>query len=225
MVRVLAIADEEAPALTPERISTLDIDLVLAAGDLPWAYLEYVACASDRPLVFVPGNHDPEISPGHLNRNGMWVHHGVPTEEPRPIGGLNADLHVVEAAGLRIAGLGGCVRYRSGPHQYDQREYAKRAHRLLRAARHAPVDILLTHAPPSGLGDGDDPPHHGIKALHEVIGALSPTWHLHGHIHPHGHPQPDRALPPTTIANVIPYRVLEVEPKEGGDVQQRLAAR
>lgn len=225
MVRVLAIADEEAPALTPERISSFDVDVVLAAGDLPWAYLEYVAGAADRPLVFVPGNHDPELAPGHLNRSGLWVHHGLPTAEPRPIGGVNADLHVVTVAGLRIAGLGGCVRYRPGPHQFDQREFTRRANRLLRAAKREPVDLLLTHAPPSGLGDGDDAPHHGIEALHEVLTKLAPTWHLHGHIHPHGHPTPDREVPPTTIANVIPYRVLDVEPKEGSDVQQRLTTR
>ena len=61
----------------------------------------------------------------------------LPCESPRPHGAVNADGLVVEAAGLRIAGLGGCVRYRPGPHQYTQREYDGRAHRLVRRARRA----------------------------------------------------------------------------------------
>jgi Icc-related predicted phosphoesterase len=73
--------------------------------------------------------------------------------------------------------------------------------------------VLLTHAPPAGLGDGEDPPHRGVEALHALIETLRPTWHLHGHVHPYGRPAPDRAAGPTTVANVIPYRMLEIEPR------------
>lgn len=190
MVRVLAIADEEAPALLPERLRELRPDLVLSAGDLSATYLDYVASAADAPLVWVPGNHDPLLEEDLL---------------------YPADGAVVEVAGLRIAGLGGCVRYRPGPNQYTQREFRRRARRLARAARRGGrVDVLLTHAPPSGLGDGDDAPHHGIEALHGLLAALQPRWHLHGHIHPYGVPTPDRQVGDTTIRNVIPYDVLEI---------------
>ena len=74
------------------------------------------------------------------------------------------------------------------------------------------VDVLLTHAPPRGLGDEEDRPHHGIEALHPVLARLQPRWHLHGHIHPHGHPRPDRTAGVTTIRNVIPYRLMEITP-------------
>lgn len=211
MARVLAISDEEAPALSPERLEGLGVDAVLAAGDLPWHYLEYVAQATDAPLAFVPGNHDPATPRGRRARSGLWLRDGRVAEEPRPIGGTNADLRVVEVAGLRIAGLGGCVRYRPGPHQYDQAEFRRRCRRLVRQARRTgPVDVLLTHAPPSGLGDDEDPPHHGIEALHDVLDELRPYWHLHGHIHPHGRTLPDRQHGPTRIANVIPYRLLTI---------------
>ena len=134
---------------------------------------------------------------------------------------VNADQDVVEAAGLTIAGLGGCVRYREGPHQYTQRQYASRARRLVRKARNVDaVDVLLTHAPPRGLGDGDDAPHVGIEALHGVIERLRPTWHLHGHIHPYGQTMPDRHIGPTTIRNVIPWKVLDITPRVS-----RMAAR
>ena len=214
MVRVLVIADEEAPNLHAQALRELAPDLVLAAGDLPWHYIEYVASGVDAPVVFVPGNHDLEIERVKKSRSGAYTCDGLPCDGPRPQGATNADQLVVEAAGLRIAGLGGCVRYRPGPHQYSQREYVGRARRLLRRARRSgQIDVLLTHAPPLGVGDGDDRPHVGIAALHTVLERLEPTWHLHGHIHPYGQQMPDRQVGPTTIRNVIPWRMIDIDPK------------
>ena len=218
MVRVLAVADEVSDALWGPKAAALAPDLVLAAGDLPWDYLEFLASTTNRPVVFVPGNHDPALPPARAHRSGQFLRAGMPCEAPGPAGCLNADGTVLDAGGLRIAGLGGCVRYRPGPHQYTQAQYRRRAARLLRRAgrlqRRAPgpVDVLLTHAPPRGLGDGDDRPHVGVEALHGVLERLSPRWHLHGHIHPYGFPRPDRRVGGTTLRNVIPYRVLEIEP-------------
>jgi Icc-related predicted phosphoesterase len=214
MVRVLVIADEEAPDLHHRALRALAPQLVLSAGDLPWHYIEYVASSVDAPVVFVPGNHDPSIERVRMGRNGTCTTDGLPCDGPRPHGAVNADGGVVEAAGLRIAGLGGCVRYKPGPHQYTQRQYVGRARRLLHRARMAgPVDVVLSHAPPLGLGDGDDKPHEGIAALHRVLDRLEPSWHLHGHIHPYGQRMPDRRVGPTTVRNVVPWRVLDVEPK------------
>jgi predicted phosphodiesterase len=214
MVRVLVVADEEAPTLRAQRLRELAPDLVLAAGDLPWHYLEYIASGVDAPVVFVPGNHDPEVQRSRRGRNGTYTADGLPCDGPRPHGASSADEQVVEAAGLRIAGLGGCVRYKPGPNMYSQRQYAGRAKRLLRRARRAgPVDVLLTHAPPLHLGDGEDGPHEGIAALHTVLERLEPTWHLHGHIHPYGLQMPDRQVGPTTIRNVIPWRMIDVVPR------------
>jgi Icc-related predicted phosphoesterase len=194
MVRVLVVADEEVSAMS-SRVRDLRVDLVLAAGDLPWSYLETLVSMVDAPAAFVPGNHDPSTAGGK-----------------GPQGLINLDGRVLTVGGLRIAGLGGCVRYNDGPHQYTQREYDRRARRLVKDARGGePVDVLLTHAPPLGLGDEPDPCHVGISALHGVLEALRPAWHLHGHIHPYGMHKPDRQLGPTTIRNVIPWHVLEID--------------
>ena len=216
MVKVLVIADEEDPTLHERRLRALAPELVLAAGDLPWSYLEWVVSTADVPMVFVPGNHDPELGgervPGFADLC-RW-------EGQRPYGAVNADVQVVEAAGLRIAGLGGCLRYSGGPHQYTQRQYRSRAARLLRRARaRGPVDVLLTHAPPYGLGDEEDLPHQGIEALHGVLARLQPSWHLHGHVHPFGRRLPDREVGATTLRNCIPWRVLEITPRVGADVR------
>ncbi len=197
MVRVLAVADEVVASIQDARVRELEPDLVVAAGDLPWDYLEFLADTLDAPLVFVPGNHDPEVVGS------------------RPQGAVNLDQNVLQVAGLRIAGLGGCVRYNEGPNQYTQQQYARRARKLMRRERRAPghgVDILLTHAPPLGLGDDDDRPHLGIEALHGVIESFRPTWHLHGHIHPYGQVKADRQVGRTTIRNVIPWQLIEIIP-------------
>jgi metallophosphoesterase superfamily enzyme len=91
MVRVLVIADEEAPNLRPQTIRDLDPQLVLAAGDLPWHYLEYVGSCVDAPMVFVPGNHDPAIQRTRRGRNGAYTADGLPCDGPRPHGAVNAD--------------------------------------------------------------------------------------------------------------------------------------
>jgi Icc-related predicted phosphoesterase len=197
MVRVLAVADEEAPAIR-SRLRDLRVDLVLAAGDLPWDYLESLVAQLDVPAAFVPGNHDPRTGPG-IGPQGL----------------IDIDGHILTAGGLRVAGLGGCVRYNDGPHQYTQGEYEKRARRLLQEARRGPaVDVLLTHAPPLGLGDDEaDPCHVGISALHGVLETLRPSWHLHGHIHPYGMNKPDRHIGTTTIRNVIPWQLIDIQPR------------
>lgn len=194
MVRVLAVADEEVLALE-SRARTTEVDVVVSAGDLPWDYLERLVELVDAPAVFVPGNHEP------LDRG------------PAPQGMSSADQQVLDVAGLRIAGLGGCVHYNGGPHQHTQAEYGRRAERLARQAGGAGVDLVLTHAPPLGLGDQPDPSHVGIEALHGLVAALEPTWLLHGHIHPYGMHKPDRTIGGTTVRNVIPWQVLEVEPR------------
>ena len=44
------------------------------------------------------------------------------------------------------------------------------------------------------------------------MGRLQPTWHLHGHIHPYGLQKSDRHVGRTTLRNVIPWQVIDVEP-------------
>lgn len=198
MVRVLAVADEEVPAVR-SRLRDLHVDLVIAAGDLPWDYLESLTTTLDAPAAYVPGNHDPLIGRGTATG---------------PHGYVNLDGQVSVVSGLCIAGLGGSVRYNDGAHQYTQKEYDRRARQLLKRARRAgAIDVLLTHAPPLGLGDEPDAAHVGISALHGVIETLQPAWHLHGHVHPFGMHKPDRQLGPTTIRNVIPWQLIEIEPK------------
>jgi calcineurin-like phosphoesterase family protein len=214
MPRALIVSDEVDERLWTDAVRAYSVDLVLGAGDLPYEYLEFLANALDRPCVFVPGNHDPDLT-GYTRFGGLSMKDGFPASWPGPMGAINADVGVVDVGGLRVAGLGGSVRYSNGPNQWTQAQQTRRARKLVRRAERMRrrdgrgVDILLTHAPPLGLGDRDDPPHQGFECLHRTIERLQPKWLLHGHIHPHGEPVPDRAAGETRLRNVVGHQVME----------------
>ena len=227
MPRVLTVSDEVVDSLWTEWIHKRagDVDLVLAAGDLPFDYLEYLSNVLNRPCVFVPGNHDMDLT-GYSDSRGISMRDGLPAEYPGPQGWVNADVRVVDVAGVRIAGLGGSIRYNDGPNQWTERQQARRAAKVARSAARRRrrdgrrVDVLLTHSPPKDLGDREDPPHRGFACLRTAIEKMNPTLMVHGHIHPHGQPVPDRELGDTRIVNTVGHRILELPdhpPQRGGE--------
>ena len=218
MVRVLAISDEVDGALVANPTAVRGAQLILACGDLPFDYLGSLMNALDVPLVFVPGNHDPDVAGYRESRSGLILRAGLPARPPWPDGAANADGAIVDVAGLRLAGLGGCLRYRDGPNQYTDRQQAWRARALrIRASWHRAadgrgVDVLLTHAPPRGVGDGDDRPHRGFTALPGLVAALQPVALLHGHVRPFGVPVTRGRLGRTAVCNVTGWHLFEIEP-------------
>ncbi len=214
---MLAVSDEVDNALYADVAAVREARLIVACGDLPFDYLGYLMNALDVPLVFVPGNHDPDVSGYRTSRAGLTLKAGLPALPPWPDGAVSADRAVVDVAGLRVAGLGGCLRYSDGPNQYTQQQQARRARSLSRKARWRRardgrgVDVLLTHAPPQGVGDGDDPPHRGFAALNRLVVRLQPTLLLHGHVHPVGAGRVHR-LGPTVVRNVAGRHLLDIEP-------------
>lgn len=222
MVRVLAVSDEIDEGLYADVRAVRGVELILACGDLPFDYLGYLMNALDVPLVFVPGNHDPDLTGYGVSRAGLTLRAGLPVRAPWPSGAINADGRVVDVLGLRIAGLGGCLRYSAGPNQYSERQQARRARALSARARWqrlrgAPaVDVLLTHAPPYGVGDGDDPPHRGFRALRGLAERLRVPLLLHGHVHPYGAATPDLSVGGTTVRNVVGRHVFEIDATPAG---------
>ena len=219
-MRILAIADETDRALTAQRLREMNPDLVISCGDLGHDYIDFVASAANASLVYVPGNHDAVPTPrrpapvtGLLHFEDIWGSGGSSEEGITEASGICADGQIVTIKGLTIAGLGGSIRYREGPNHYTERQMAARARRLRRQVklRRTPVDILITHSPPKGMGDESDGPHQGFASFIPLLEALQPRLMLHGHIQPHGFVKPDRQLGDTRIINVIPHKVLEVE--------------
>jgi len=220
VVRVLAVSDETSNALLADLDPVRSARLILACGDLPFDYLGALINALEVPAIFVPGNHDPDLSGYRLSRAGLTLRAGLPAMAPWPDGAVNADVGIVNVAGLRIGGLGGCLRYSDGPNQYSERQQASRALRLRVGARRRSlgrggVDVLLTHAPPLGVGDGDDAPHRGFRALHGLTRALRPTALLHGHVHPYGRHTETGLLHGAAVLNVTGWHLLDIRPGTG----------
>lgn len=187
---------------------------MLSCGDLPFDYLEYLVSRLDVPLLYVPGNHDPDLAPPESTWSPLRA--DLDAGRPGPAGCENIDGRVVEALGLRIAGLGGSIRYKEGPNQYSQAQQTRRAlrievvTRLKRAHRGRKLDIVVTHAPPFGLAEAKDSAHVGFVATLRLIQHFRPLLAVHGHIHPYGRVLPERRVGPTRVVNVVPSRVIEL---------------
>lgn len=167
-MKILAVSDEESPALwdfyVPGRLK--DYDLILSCGDLKAEYLSFLVTMARCPLFYVHGNHD-------------LSYRSAPPEGCDCIDG-----QIVVYNGLRILGLGGCLRYHPGEQQYTEEQMRRRIAKLRLALwRAGGVDIVVTHAPPRGLGDAEDPAHKGFAALRELLDRYHPLYLLHGHVH------------------------------------------
>lgn len=167
-MKILCVSDTECPALwdyyVPGRLDSYD--LILACGDLKASYLTFLVTMSHARLLYVHGNHDVSYA----------LH--------PPEGCEDIDGHLVKYNGVCILGLGGCLWYHEGPHQYTEKQMRRRIRRMRRAIKKAGgVDIVVTHAPPRGLGDLDDPAHRGFEAFRELIEEYHPQLFLHGHVH------------------------------------------
>ena len=167
-MKLLLIADEVEPYLYDYyRPGILrDYDMILSAGDLKRTYLEFLVTMANRPLLYVHGNHDKLF------------------ETQPPEGCDCADDKLIVCKGLRILGFGGCMMYNGSGYQYTEKQMAKRIRKCRRAIRKAGgVDIILTHAPPLGLGDGEDLCHMGFACFRDLIEEYHPKYFIHGHQH------------------------------------------
>ena len=197
-MKILAISDEECPALwdyyTPGRLD--DYDLIISCGDLNAKYLSFLVTMAKCPVLYVHGNHD------------------VNYDQVPPEGCDCIDGHIVEYNGIRILGLGGCRRYHPGPHQYSDSEMRRRILRLSwKLKRLGGVDIVVTHAPPAGLGDDEDPAHWGFDALVSFLDKYRPKFLVHGHVHTSYNHQIPRVIEygDTKVINACERYVFEVE--------------
>jgi Icc-related predicted phosphoesterase len=212
LTKILAVADEVDESLYGEKLETLKPDLVVSCGDLPFEYLEYLVTRTNVPLLYVPGNHDPELK----SPDTTWMPLQAETPALGPEGCENVDGRIVEVSGLRVAGLGGSLRYNRGDNQYTQAQMQRRVLslelwiRLKRVRNGRKLDVFITHAPPFGVTEAEDAAHVGFVAFHRIIKSFHPIVHVHGHIHPYGRVLPERQIEDTRILNAVPSRVIEI---------------
>ena len=196
-MKLLLLADEESPYLydyyQPGRLK--EYDLIISCGDLKANYLSFIVTMARAPVLYVHGNHD-----GNYSR--------------KPPEGCDCiEDKIVVVNGLRILGLGGSAMYSGGPHQYTEEEMRKRIRRLwFQLRRHKGVDIVVTHAPASGLGDAEDYAHRGFDAFLDLLDKYKPKYMIHGHVHMrYGVDIPrEQQYGETTIINACGKYVLEL---------------
>ena len=167
-MKILLLADQAEPTLWENlnRKKLEGVELVLSCGDLPAEYLSFLTCFTCAPILYVHGNHD-----------------GRYAKKP-PEGCVCIEDTVYVHEGVRILGLGGCMRYSPGEHQYTERDMRRRAKRLrFRLWRSKGFDILLTHAPAYQLGDDTDLAHRGFETFLHLIDKYNPLLMAHGHVH------------------------------------------
>jgi len=208
-VKILAVSDQVVDSLYTAQVADRfgDVDLILSCGDLPYYYLEFLVTVINRPLYYVHGNHDKSFED-----TSEGVRHVTPA------GCDPLDERVVTFDGLLLAGLDGSIRYsHEGEYQFTQAEMNRKAWRLamrlmvnrLRYGRW--LDILVTHSPPFGVGDGPDAAHIGFRAFTTLIRRFRPRYLVHGHQHTYLGRKPGTRVGSTQVLNVFPYRVIETE--------------
>lgn len=177
-MKILTVSDKIEKSFFKEHLlkeKCRNIDLILACGDLPPYYLEYLLNGLNVPLFYVPGNHDER--PRNL----------LATKKPFARGCRNLHCKIIEYKGLLIGGIGGSMRYKKGRYLFSEVQMKRKvkgmATRLLLNKRKFGryIDILITHSPPSGIHDESDLPHQGFKAFLHFIERYKPAYFVHGH--------------------------------------------
>ena len=205
-MKILAVSDQVVSDLCGPNLRRQfgDVDMVLSCGDLSYSYLQHIAATLSVPCFYVHGNHD---QPEYLSSGDTLM---------APGGWINLDRRMVWAKGLLLAGLEGSIRYRPGAsYQYTEGEMALKIWRMvpglamnrLRHGRY--LDILISHSPPFGIHDGEDPAHRGYRVLRRFAGRFRPRYLLHGHQHTCAQETCQTRYLSTEVINVHPFRVIE----------------
>jgi Icc-related predicted phosphoesterase len=195
-MRILAVADTQHKALydhfDPDRWK--GIDLVISCGDLKPDYLSFLVTMVNKPLLYVPGNHDESYG------------------KTPPEGCDCVDGRVVSVKGVRVGGLGGSNWYNGRDLQYTEKQMTRRVDKLIRLARRAGgMDIFVSHAPPKGVHDLLDKCHTGFDAFRTLMEELHPKAVLHGHNHEvYGRKERETEVEGVRVINACGYYVFEL---------------
>jgi len=167
-MKILLLADQADPMLWEhlDKRRLEGVELILSCGDLPAEYLSFLTCFTTAPILYIHGNHDGKY------------------QRKPPEGCECIEDRIYVHKGLRILGLGGCMCYNKGPHQYTERQMSKRIRKLrFRLLWSRGFDILLTHAPAYQLGDDTDLAHRGFQCFRSLMDKHRPRCMVHGHVH------------------------------------------
>ena len=191
-MKILAVSDEENNILWSERIKDIanNVDLIISCGDLRKDYLDFLVSMLNVPLLYVFGNHD----------------------DYEPEGGICIDGKIYVHEGIKIFGLGGCMRYRPGKNMYTENEMILRYFRAWPKLMINGIDLFITHAPAKNYGDLDNVAHKGFNVFNRIMNKYKPEYMLHGHVHKsYGRIKNEYIHESgTKIINVCDYRIIDI---------------
>jgi len=200
-MKILIVGDEELSLpyqfFTPEEFP--GIDLILSSGDIEPEHLSFLAEKFKKPLFYVKGNHDT----AYTFRS--------------PEGCRNIDAQIVVFRGIRILGLEGSIWYGGKGIEYTEKQMRRKIRRLgFLIWFKRGVDIVLTHSPPKGIHEGEDPCHQGFQSFQELILKYKPLYFIHGHVGCSGYGKKRRVdlMDKTKVINSCGYYILEMNFKE-----------
>ncbi|MSU06081.1 metallophosphoesterase [Spirochaetales bacterium NM-380-WT-3C1] len=192
-MKILCVADETDSLVYSPSSKRLfgDCDFVISAGDLPLRYYDFIMTIMGKQLYYVYGNHNLE----QFKENVLKVQTPATNDFNSPLTShysgelIDGKCIYDKKRDLIIMGLGGSMLYNYGLSQYSEKQMKWRINKLVprllynkqKYGRY--VDILVTHAPVLGMGDGVDVCHRGFECFKTFIDKYKPKYLLHGHVH------------------------------------------
>ncbi len=191
-MKILCVSDYIDPLVysntIKERFS--DIDIILAAGDLPLEYVDFIVSSLNKPAYFVFGNHNlKEYSYYHPVKDQLYKMPDQKWDMQNEHGAEYLGFKTARCKDLLLAGASGSMRYNNGECQFTDFQMKMKLLKLIprlimnkiRYGRY--LDIFLTHAPPQGIHDKNDHCHKGFPCYLWFIKKFKPKYLIHGHIH------------------------------------------
>lgn len=224
-MKILCVADHIDPLVYSTSIKSrfTGVELILGAGDLPLNYYDFIMSTLNKPLLFVFGNHN--LRHIHLYKRHRDAARGVRPSVPLtgtylPTGAKYIGNRLHKEKFLLVAGLGGSIWYNGGQNQFREHQVALRIAKMIPRMIYNKLcfgrylDILLTHAPPAGIHDMDDPCHRGFKVFLWFMRTFKPKYLVHGHTHLYSGEAVRRTrYRDTIVVNAYDHVVIEAETK------------
>ena len=225
-MKILCVADHKDPLIYSSGIKYRfgDVDIVLSAGDLAMDYYSFISSMLNKPILFVFGNHCLERISRFRPELAGYGENGCPDPDVpyETYGATYIGGRVQKIKGLIITGLGGSRNYNNGINQYSELGMYVKILKLIpkliwnRITQGRFTDILLTHTPPYGFNDENDPCHRGFKAFLWFCRVFKPQYLIHGHIHLYDiNAERENVYEKTRIINAYNHILLEVDTDRG----------
>ncbi|MBI1870827.1 MAG: metallophosphoesterase [Chlamydiae bacterium] len=232
-MKLLAVSDKESTTLLhwieEGEPSLKEVDLVISCGDLSSSYLEFVEGSLGKHLIYVRGNHDPVEE----KNVGPFIAHKSLFQEPvykeflgtfEGLENLHGRLFIF--SDWVIVGLEGSLWYNGEGPQYTEEAMSKVVRHIEHCLRWRQIIdfvrglskkvLVISHAPPRGIHDGEDLCHRGFDCFHHLFKSFSPHLWIHGHTSTHSLTQNQVSLlGKTTFLNAYEHKFISLN--EGCD--------